>query len=358
MSVISGIRDSSGQDSFDAHQYLQYLRRRWKFIFIVCVAAGAAALIVSLLLPKQYTATASILIDSPPGNEPRSSTALSPIYLESLRTYELFASSDTLFSRALDKFHLRDAQSSSTLESLKRRLLKVTKLRDTKVLQISATLRDPKEAQALAQFLAQETVNLSREANRAGDQELLDDAQRQSDEAQKRLEQMQTAWSDFNLRQPLEPLRAEMDTLIGLRDRVRKDLLDSRAELAEFTGRAADERTAGVRARVESLEKQDIEISRQIETKAALISRRTARSEELQQQLRTAMGFYDAAGARLRDLRASAGLRGERLRVIDPGVVPERPSFPNIPLNAALALAVALAGCITYLTLTFRPMER
>ena len=46
------------------------------------------------------------------------------------------------------------------------------------------------------------------------------------------------------------------------------------------------------------------------------------------------------------------------MRVIDPGVVPERPSFPNIALNTARALAVALAGCITYLTLTFRPMER
>src|SRR2546426_1328622 len=46
--------------------------------------------------------------------------------------------------------------------------------------------------------------------------------------------------------------------------------------------RSADERTAGVRARVESLEKQDIEISRQIETKAALI-----RSEEHTSELQS-----------------------------------------------------------------------
>ena len=28
-----------------------------------------------------------------------------------------------------------------------------------------------------------------------------------------------------------------------------------------------------------------------------------------------------------------AGFRGERLKIIDPGIVPERPSSPNLPLN-------------------------
>ena len=136
-------------------------------------------LIVSLLLPKQYTATASIVIDPPAADDPRASVAVNPTYLESLKSYELLASSDTLFARALERFHLQ----GTPIESMKRRVLKVSKVRDTKVLEISVTLPEPKQAQAMAEFLAAETVNLSRSASRENDQELLDSAQRQLDEA-------------------------------------------------------------------------------------------------------------------------------------------------------------------------------
>ncbi len=345
------------QESFDAYQYVHFLRRRSRFILIVCASAGVLALIVSLLLPKQYTAIATIFIDPPAGNDPRSSITVSPVYLESLRTYELFASSDTLFQRALDKFHLRDPYPSSALESLKRRVLKVTKVRDTKVLQIAATLPDPKQAQALAQFLADETVSLNRDANRDNDRDLVEDAQKQLEDAQKRLEHEQAAWREFNVKEPLEVLRGEVESLNTLRERVRRDLFDSRAELAEFAGHAGEARAPGVRARVESLEKQDGDLKRQIDAKAALLAQRENRTDELRQKLRTAQVGWEAASGRLRELHAAAGLRGERLRVVDPGVIPERPSSPNVGLNVLLAAAVALIGCLTYLTLTFRPAK-
>ena len=46
--------------------------------------------------------------------------------------------------------------------------------------------------------------------------------------------------------------------------------------------------------------------------------------------------------ARLREARGDAGYRGERLRIIDPGIVPERPSSPNLPLNLVAALLLGL----------------
>jgi len=75
--------------------------------------------------------------------------AVSPIYLESLKTYERFADSDSLFQKAVERFALE----GQPIESLKRSVLKVDKLRDTRALQISVTLPDPKTAQAVAQFL-------------------------------------------------------------------------------------------------------------------------------------------------------------------------------------------------------------
>ena len=51
-------------------------------------------------MTPQYTATARIVIDPPAGTDLRAAMAVSPIYLESLRTYEQFASSDSLFQKA------------------------------------------------------------------------------------------------------------------------------------------------------------------------------------------------------------------------------------------------------------------
>jgi uncharacterized protein involved in exopolysaccharide biosynthesis len=54
---------------------------------------------------------------------------------------------------------------------------------------------------------------------------------------------------------------------------------------------------------------------------------------------------------RLREARGDAGYRGERLKIIDPGIVPERPSSPNLPLNLAAALLLGLVLPIVYFTL-------
>ena len=111
--------------SFDAFEYLDYLRRRW-LVIVMRVRRGALlALGVSLLLPKQYTATASIIIEPPGGSDARLTTAVSAMYLESLKTYELFGNSDNLFAKAAEKFHLA-IQRSQSIESLKRRVLKVS----------------------------------------------------------------------------------------------------------------------------------------------------------------------------------------------------------------------------------------
>lgn len=341
--------------SFDAHQYLHHLRRRSRFILIVCAAAGLLALIVSLLLPKQYTATATVVIDPPAGNDPRTSTAVNPVYFESLRAYELFAASDTLFQRAVEKFHLRDPKTHGSLEGLKRRILKVTTVRDTKILEIAVTLSDPREAQAVAQFVADETVNMTRTANLENGQDLLVEARHRADEAQQRLQSAQTAWRDFSARQPSEALRAEVEALAVSRERLERDLLDSRAELAEASVSPSDPRLASVRARVSSLEKQQADLIRELQSKASVLSEREARAQELEQQMQSARRLYDSAAGHVSELEASAGSRGERLRVLDPGVVPERPTSPNVVLNVALALAVALLVSVTYLTLTFRP---
>src|SRR5437764_14035336 len=95
-------------DAFDAVEFAGYVRARWRGILICCAAALLLSGVGSLFLPKRYTATASLLIEPPAGLDPRGATAVSPVYLESLKTFEHVASSDTLFLEALDHLHIRE----------------------------------------------------------------------------------------------------------------------------------------------------------------------------------------------------------------------------------------------------------
>src|SRR5690349_14606334 len=91
----------------DSTAAIGQLVARWRIVAVACAIAVVASTFVCLLMPRKYTAVCRLLVDPPAGSDPRVSTAVSPIYLESLRTYEAFASSDDLFQQAAKKFGLR-----------------------------------------------------------------------------------------------------------------------------------------------------------------------------------------------------------------------------------------------------------
>src|ERR1700733_15309961 len=149
-------------EELDGIQFARYVRRRWRVIVVCCASAIAVTAGISALLPARYTATASILIEPPAGNDPRGATAVSPVYLESLKTYERFASSDSVFATALHELGLEPRFVGKSIESIKRSVLKVARPTSTKIVEISVTLDDPKNAQRLSQYVAEQTVALNR----------------------------------------------------------------------------------------------------------------------------------------------------------------------------------------------------
>jgi capsular polysaccharide biosynthesis protein len=271
-------------ESFEMFRYLDHLRSRWRVVAVACGVAAGLALTAALLTPTRYTATANVMIEPPAGSDLRAAMAVSPIYLESLKTYELVASGDRLFLDALDHFKLPHAKS---VDKMKRSVLKVTIPRNTKVLQISATLPDAAQSQALALYIAEQTVKLTRNVSIETEHDLIEDAQKQWDEARARMEQAENAW----------------------------------ARIAEQP--------------------------------VSETARRSAQVDSAQAGREAARQAFEAAEKRVQEVRAMSGARGERLKIVDPGVVPERPSWPNIPLMVLAALLVALAGSLLYLTFEF-----
>lgn len=329
-------------DSFDGRKFFKFLRSRTRFLVSVSAIASVLTLIVSLFLPKEYTAAASVLIDSPAGSDPRVAVAVNPAYIESLRAYELLASSDSLFLQAIGQFHLSGLGS---LDRIKRRILRVAMIRDTRVLSIAVTLPDPRQAQAFAQFLAEQTVLASRTASQGSDSDLIQAAETDLQDAQARLQREQAVWIEFSSRQPEQPLLAAIESLTEARVLLQGDLLDARANAAG-TGNTSD-------ARVRSFEDQDARLERQIQEQSQKLAERNAIAEQIQQRKDAAQASFNAAAQRVREVRATSGMRGERLRMFDPGVVPDRPSSPNVPLNAGAAFLAGLLCSIVYLGITF-----
>jgi capsular polysaccharide biosynthesis protein len=119
-------------ETFDAYRYIGYLRSHWRWIAGSAALAVGLAAAASLAMTPQYTATARLVIDPPAGADLRAAMAVSPIYLESLKTYEHLAASDSLFQ----KRHTVRARRTSD-QSAQAARAQVQLVRNTRILEIS-----------------------------------------------------------------------------------------------------------------------------------------------------------------------------------------------------------------------------
>jgi uncharacterized protein involved in exopolysaccharide biosynthesis len=359
-------------ETFDAFRYLGYLQSNWRVIAGTAGIAVGLALAASFALPRQYTATARVVIDPPAGADPRSAMTVSPIYFESLKTYEQFASSDSLFQKAAQRFQL----TGGAVESLKRRVLKVELVRNTRIMEISATLPDAAKAQALAQFVAESTVNLNRASLSEGDRELQDGLQRQQNDVRANLQQIESEWTKSLSSEPVAALSAQLEESALTRSRLQEQMQTEEVEIAGLdnqlktrrfeNGKVENGKTeadarkeqSDAQARLAEMGRQIARLDRETAEREKIIGAREAHRNQLDAQRKNAQTSLAAIDAKLRDARSESGFRGERLQVIDPGIVPERPSSPNVPLNLAGALLAGLALPIVYLTLRMNFEER
>jgi uncharacterized protein involved in exopolysaccharide biosynthesis len=350
------------EESFDSFRYISYLGSRWRQIAASAGIAVALAFGISLATPARYTATARIVIQPPAGADVRTATAVSPIYLESLKTYENFAESDSLFQAAAQRFQL----SAGPIETLKRRVLKVAIVRNTRILEIAATLADARKAQALAKFLADATVELSRASSVEGDEELLAGLERQDNDIRADLQKTEAAWAEAFSREPTAGLEAAMEEGASRRSALEEQIQSQEVEVAGLEDRMKSGDTGGemgkevsnAGARTVELRRQLADLNSQMAAREKLLGARQAHHDQLEADRRAGQTALASIEGRLREARSERGSRGERLQVIDPGIVPERPSSPNLPLNVAVALLAGLALPILFFTLQLSFQEQ
>jgi capsular polysaccharide biosynthesis protein len=352
----------------DGLQFLTYLRRRWVAIAVACGVAVLLAGGVSLVTTPRYTATASILIEPPGGNDPRGATSVSAVYLDSLKTYERYASSDTLFVAALNQTGLAERFKGRNIESIKRSVLKVSRPATTMIVEISATLDDAKSAQQLAQHIAEQTVALNRSLAQKSTDDVLAGLIRNADTAEKRVVEAERNKDVFLNEQPVEVVEKEVDQLHQLLFNTEKELSEERTDLArteaELKGFSAGDgqedqarwtkrQLEALRASVGNLGTQAQEFDKTAKERAKVLEARKVRREYLEAEIRAARADYESSKTKLADARSSSAYRGERLQILDPGISPEKPSSPNTPLNMLIAFLIALIGSVVYLAARF-----
>lgn len=225
-------------EPIDGFRYISYIASRWRWIALSCAIAVVIAFAVSLSMPREYTATARIVIEPPAGTDIRAaSTAVSPIYFESLKTYESFAAGDTLFQKAIAQSDLRALLGTRPIEGIKKRVLKVGIIRNTRILEISATLPDPRKAQALAQFIAESTAALNRSLSSEGDQDLIQGLEAEERQARAHLEKADASWARLIAAEPVDSLQAAMTNAADLHAKLQEQVLGAQLELAGATDR-------------------------------------------------------------------------------------------------------------------------
>jgi capsule polysaccharide export protein KpsE/RkpR len=273
---------------------------------------------------------------------------VSSIYLESLKTYEQLAGNNTLFQKAAARFQLRALTGSGPIEALRRRVLRVAMVRNSRILEIAVTLPDPAKAQAVAQFVAEQTVELNRSISERSGTDMVDAVEPQVREAETKLAKTDKAWSDLLAHEPVDDLQNAVYEAEQRRGSLEERIADLRVDLADHLTAEEESR---VRARLNESQRQLEALNRDMAAQQKMLAGRMARRDSLEAERRADQGALAAIRARLRDTQTGVGFRGEQLAIIDPGVVPERPSSPNLSLNLAVALLLGLMLPLVYLML-------
>ncbi len=190
-------------------QFLSILRARWLVASLLFVAVVVTVLVVNLLLPKQYKATASVLVDSKPDPVTVAYGGQSPGFMA---TQVDIIQSDRVAQRVVRNLKLNEnpqvrkqwqdeAKGEGSIESwlgtVFQRNMDVQPSRESTVIYVSYKAPDPRFAAALANAFVQAYVDTSLELRVDPARQYSTFFETRSKEAREALEKAQSKLSSF-----------------------------------------------------------------------------------------------------------------------------------------------------------------
>lgn len=164
--------NSSAPDEINLKQYLDVLYKRRKLIFLISAAGFVLSLAISLLLPKTYITRASVL---PPQTDVLSSTAalsmgigsVAGAFLGTTSQADLWMGileSNSVKDAVIEKFSLREAYSTETIERTRKELTRNISINKSKEGIITIEVEDgsPETAAQMANTFVDELDKINK----------------------------------------------------------------------------------------------------------------------------------------------------------------------------------------------------
>lgn len=219
-------------------------RARWWFAIAVllCAMAGAG---LAVAQGRWYEAVVMMAVATPKTGEADAPGQVTPA------NFRPVVANKSVVARVIEAFHLRDQ--GLTADAFMRRALSVNEIRESNLIRLAVTLRDPATAAEVANRIAQEAIALSR---RLSQEELVrsrDEIREQLQQVERRLVEAEQKVVAFRREAQIELLRKDVETLLNQR----AELMRTRVELAGVQARVeTGERELAARHRIDELRRE------------------------------------------------------------------------------------------------------
>jgi uncharacterized protein involved in exopolysaccharide biosynthesis len=362
----------AGGREVDLIELLLVLSQRKKVILQVTIAVAVLAVIVSLLLPKTYTATSTIL---PPQQKQSALNSmlgqigaiagLSGGDLGLRNPDDVFVAmltSRTIEDNLINRFDLQKTYRVKRYQDAEKKLKQNSEVIATKegLISISVTDHDPKRAAEIANAYVQELYNVNQNLaiTEAGQRRLFYEQQikaeqRELSSAELALRQVQ---EKSGLLQPEAQGRAMIASIADLRAQVATHEVQLRTMRSYATEnnpelQRAETELAGMRSELAKLEHSNVAAGN---GNIAIPARQMPEAEleylRRSREVKYHEALYDFLGKQLEAARIDEGQNAILVQVVDSAVPPERKSGPNRLLIVLVAtLAAFLMTCLAVL---------
>lgn len=371
------------------------LVRHWRRVFLGAAVCSAAALLVSLVLPKIYRATTYILItESKIGAGSREQVWQQTMLLP---TFVPFVDNDVLISQSLKKFGLDRPPYNLTVDRFRRKdYLEVELPKSTRLLELQVEFPDAKLATDLANDLAQRAVEFNSRMNAADTLATREFLKTQLDEATARLSQAAANRLRVRKEAGIEDREKQLSVLLGEKEFLASQLDQLRLSLAQqeskskllvqalagqprtyllkksvaadpLLGRVAekanpdalalsmteeslnttreeiqrilvnaDASSAAERAGIHTAEERLELVNREVSQLLPEVTTWRGRLDEADHDYELACETVKAATREYQDASVTVSSKSQDLKQVAPALIPERPVRPRILLNTIL----------------------
>ena len=290
-------------------QLISIIRARWLVLATALGLTVVTAVVISLLLPKQYTATASVVIDSK-SPDPITGMVTPGLMMPGyIATQMDVLTSERVIQKAIESLQLdkspqlraqwTDATKGngsfdSWLADALARGIEIKPSRESSVINISYTAVDPKFAAAIANALVQGYIDTTLELRTEPAKQFNKLFDEQSKHARERLEQAQNRLSEYQKEKGLTTTDERLDVETMRLNELNAQLVAMQSQTADANSRRAQ---AGANS-------PDVIANPVIADLKADLSRQQAKLKELTSRLGTAHPQVVELQANITELRA------------------------------------------------------